>query len=69
MTASRYLLRLAVLVAASAVLLHPASSIAEEYDPVAVGERMYRDGLLPSGELMSGLYAGDVSISGEQVIC
>jgi hypothetical protein len=38
-------------------------------DPVALGERMYRDGVLPSGESMTGLYAGDVTITGQQVIC
>ena len=39
-------------------------------DPlVEAGRRIYRDGVLPSGELMSGRVLGDVSIKGNQVIC
>ena len=34
-----------------------------------VGRRMYMDGVLPSGESMSGVIQGDISIAGEQVIC
>lgn len=36
---------------------------------VEVGKRMYREGRLPTGELMSGTVVGDVKLSGEQVIC
>jgi hypothetical protein len=39
-------------------------------DPhVENGRRMYMEGRLPSGELMSGTVVGDVKLSGEQVIC
>lgn len=36
---------------------------------VEAGRRMYRDGVLPSGELMVGLVQDDVALTGEQVIC
>jgi ABC-type branched-subunit amino acid transport system substrate-binding protein/mono/diheme cytochrome c family protein len=45
------------------------SPTALDRDKAAAGKRMYREGLLPSGELMTGIYAGDVRITGEQVIC
>lgn len=39
-------------------------------DPqVEIGKRMYMEGRLASGELMSGTVVGDVKLSGEQVIC
>jgi hypothetical protein len=60
-------LHIAVLLAALAALLHPLPLNAQQQ--FAIGERMYREGLLPSGELISGIYAGDVPITGEQVIC
>ncbi len=34
-----------------------------------VGRKMYLDGVLPSGELMSAVIQGDIAITGEQVIC
>lgn len=33
------------------------------------GRRMYREGILPSGESMAGIVSGDVRLTGEQVIC
>ena len=36
---------------------------------VEAGRRMYRDGLLPSGEIMTGIIQGDIRLTGEQVIC
>ncbi len=30
---------------------------------------MYREGILPSGELISGMVQGDVRLSGEQIVC
>lgn len=33
------------------------------------GRRMYMDGVLPSGETMTGIIQGDIALSGEQVIC
>ncbi len=39
-------------------------------DPVIeAGKRMYREGVLPSGELMQGIVQGDIPLTGEQVIC
>ena len=36
---------------------------------IAAGERMYRQGVLPGGERMTGIVQGDIALSGEQVIC
>lgn len=36
---------------------------------IAAGERMYRQGVLPSGERMTGIVQGDIALNGEQVIC
>ncbi len=36
---------------------------------IELGERMYREGLLPSGERMTAVVEGDVELSGAQVIC
>ncbi len=33
------------------------------------GHKMYFDGVLPSGEMMSAVIQGDITITGEQVIC
>jgi hypothetical protein len=33
------------------------------------GRKMYMEGVLPSGEAMMGLVAGDIPLSGQQVIC
>lgn len=38
-------------------------------EQVEAGRRMYRDGVLPSGEVMSGIVQGDIALSGKQVIC
>ncbi|WP_164651832.1 c-type cytochrome [Thiorhodococcus mannitoliphagus] len=46
-----------------------AADSAELSEAVAIGKRMYREGLLPSGGLMSGMVAGDVRLTGTQVIC
>jgi hypothetical protein len=72
-------LKTAVILGLATFLLNAPPGIGEDQvamspsaldrDKAAAGKRMYREGLLPSGELMTGLYAGDVSITGEQVIC
>jgi ABC-type branched-subunit amino acid transport system substrate-binding protein len=36
---------------------------------LALGERMYREGILPSGELLQGVVKGDVPVSGAAVTC
>ena len=79
MTSLRRCLPVAAFVAVMVAVVHPVPSAAQGQpggaaqvparDPVSLGKRMYREGVLPSGELMTGTYAGDVSITGEQVIC
>lgn len=46
----------------------PAAPTADEA-LIAAGERMYRQGVLPGGERMTGIVQGDIALSGEQVIC
>lgn len=70
--------------AALVVLLGAAASMpawADERGPVSAppseatasqvdsGRRMYMEGLLPSGERMTGIVQGDIPLAGEQVIC
>jgi hypothetical protein len=45
------------------------SDTAAEERQVEAGRRMYREGILPSGELMSGIVRGDIRLTGEQVVC
>ena len=47
----------------------PAAGESPDPQQVLAGKAMYREGVLPSGELMTGTYAGDVAVSGQQVIC
>lgn len=56
-------------VAAAAQGDTPAAGAASGADRVSLGKTMYREGVLPSGELMAGTYAGDVTVTGKQVIC
>ena len=46
-------------------------SQAPSTDPqrVEAGRRIYRDGVLPSGELISGRVQGDISVTGGLVVC
>lgn len=46
-----------------------APGAASEAARLEAGERMYRDGVLPSGELMLGIVQGDIPLTGDQVIC
>lgn len=49
----------------------PSAAPAEADEPTKVeaGRRMYMEGVLPSGEAMSGIVQGDIALTGEQVIC
>jgi hypothetical protein len=42
---------------------------AAEKNAYELGRRMYLDGILPSGELMSGMIQNDIEVSGDQVKC
>lgn len=68
-----------ILVCASFAFSHPIPSIAQDQPPVAeeapdpqsvsLGKRMYMDGVLPSGEIMTATVWDDTTLTGEQVIC
>lgn len=68
-----------ILVCASFAFSHPIPSIAQDQPPVAeeapdpqsvsLGKRMYMDGVLPSGEIMTATVWDDITLTGEQVIC
>jgi len=38
-------------------------------DPVEVGKRMYREGILPSGQPLRAIVQGDIEVSGSQLNC
>lgn len=42
---------------------------ANETENIALGKRMFLEGVLPSGKMMKALVQGDIKVSGEQVIC
>jgi len=75
-TAARPFVRRAVMVIA---LLAPAAGIAAAAPPlvggvspaeaVKLGERMYREGILPSGEPMQAMLSGDVLVDGVAFSC
>ena len=47
----------------------PVDEPAMTSDRLELGRRMYMEGILPSGEMMSATILGDIRISGKQVIC
>lgn len=59
--------------AASQTLLLVAAlvtgSIVSAADDVAVGRRIYMEGVLPSGKPLTGLRFGDVTVAGEEAAC
>jgi hypothetical protein len=69
----------AIVVGIGCAFSHPAPAIAQDQPPaaeaapdpqsVALGEKMYMDGVLPSGELMTATVHGDITLTGEQVVC
>jgi len=70
----------ALLAAASATALAapPPASIADEAAQpirssadtrIETGRRMYRDGVLPSGEMITAMVRGDVAVGGDYAIC
>ena len=73
------LIRRSFAVAALLSVLHawadpsrPGAAPAKAAQPAAreeAGRRMYMDGLLPSGQPMSGIVQGDIALTGQQVIC
>lgn len=71
MRAIVFLLGAAALVPAWAATEGPvaAPTSQDSLSQIEIGRRMYRGGILPSGELMTGIVQGDVPLTGEQVIC
>ncbi|MGB5520181.1 MAG: hypothetical protein WBO73_17210, partial [Gammaproteobacteria bacterium] len=69
----------AILIGAGFVFSHPVPAIAQDLSPaaeaapdpqsVARGKKMYMQGVLPSGEIMTATVHGDINLTGEQVIC
>ncbi|MEA2094208.1 MAG: hypothetical protein U9P11_06575, partial [Pseudomonadota bacterium] len=63
---------LGLLVYAGAGALEPAPSGAESdttSSKIELGRRMYREGVLPSGEMMTATVSGDIEVTGEQLVC
>ncbi len=60
-----------LLVPAASVAADPATAVEARHTPeqVELGRRMYQEGILPSGELMTARVQGDIRLTGEQVIC
>ena len=60
-----------LLVCAGAGAAEPAPSGAESdiTSRLELGRRMYREGVLPSGKMMTATVGGDIEVTGEQVIC
>ena len=45
------------------------TGLGAEKAPSELGRRMYMDGMLPSGQLMTGMIQNDIEVSGDQVKC
>lgn len=61
-------LLLALLLAASAALAAAADDLSPE-QKLKLGERMYREGILPNGEPMEAFVSGDVPVTGAAFTC
>jgi len=69
----------AIVVGIGCAFSHPAPAIAQDQPPaaeavpdpqsVSLGKKMYMEGVLPSGELMTATVHGDITLTGEQVVC
>ncbi len=69
----------AILIGAGCLFSYPISAIAQDQSPaaqaapdphsIALGKKMYREGVLPSGEIMTAAVWDDIKLTGEQVIC
>ncbi len=62
------LLRALILFVALSAWAAPCSAEGDA-DSIELGHRIYTDGILPSGEPMTGLVNGDVEIAGDFVVC
>lgn len=75
-------IRLAVLVCTALTTMLPSQSRADDLelrapaiesaytrDALELGRRMYMQGVLPSGEMISATIRGDIRVSGDQAIC
>ena len=47
----------------------PAAEAAPDPQSVSLGKKMYMEGVLPSGEIMTANVQGDITLTGEQVVC
>jgi hypothetical protein len=47
----------------------PAAEAAPDPQSIALGKKMYMEGVLPSGEIMTATIQGDIKLTGEQVVC
>jgi len=69
----------AILIGASFMFTHAIPAIAQDQSPaaeaapdpqsVALGKKMYMEGVLPSGEIMTATIQEDIKLTGEQVVC
>jgi ABC-type branched-subunit amino acid transport system substrate-binding protein len=79
MTVWKYIVVLMFIVLAGATVAHaetvtsePRTGTAESSDQgdgLEAGRRMYMDGVLPSGGMMTATIKGDINVTGDQVIC
>jgi len=79
MTVSVRFLKLVLVVLLGMLLLYSAARAAESdpsgaesdliSDKIELGRRMYMEGVLPSGKMMTATISADIEITGEQVIC
>jgi hypothetical protein len=69
----------AILIGAIFMFSHAISAVAQEQSPAAeaapdpqsaaLGKKMYMEGVLPSGEIMTAIIQEDIKLTGEQVVC
>ncbi len=69
----------AILIGAGLMFSHPIPAIAQDQSPaaeaapdpqsIALGKKMYMEGVLPSGEIITAIIQEDIKLTGEQVVC